>query len=213
MRYASRFVSPAVKAALNALCRVDSRELERVPSEGPFIVVINHINFLEVPMLYTFLYPRDVVGLVKVETWKNPIMKALADTWSAIPLDRASTDLGAMRGALDTLKRGKILAIAPEGTRSGDGRMGRAHAGVVSIAVRSGVPIVPVAHFGGERFWDNLRSLRKTEFHFRVGEPFTLARPATGLTKAARQDMADEIMRRLALLLPEGYRGVYADAR
>jgi len=202
-----------VKAALKVLCRVDSRELERVPEKGPFIVVINHINFLEVPMLYAFLYPRDVVGLVKVETWKNPAIKILADTWSAIPLDRSSTDLSAMRSALCALKRGKILAIAPEGTRSGDGRMGRAHAGVVTIAVRSGVPIVPVAHFGGERFWDNLRSLKKTPFHFRVGDPFTLSRPAGGLTKTARQEMADAIMRRLADLLPERYRGFYADER
>jgi 1-acyl-sn-glycerol-3-phosphate acyltransferase len=211
LRYASRFVSPVVKAALKVLCRVDSRELDRVPETGPFIVVINHINFLEVPMLYAFLYPRDVMGLVKAETWKNPAIRVLAETWSAIPLDRSSTDLGAMRSALGALKRGKILAIAPEGTRSGDGRLGRAHAGVVSIAVRSGVPIVPVAHFGGERFWENLRSFKKTQFHFRVGEPFTLSRPAGGLTKSARQKMADEIMGRLAALLPERYRGVYAD--
>ena len=206
-------MSPLVKAALKVLCRVDSRELERVPEKGPFIIVINHINFLEVPMLYAFLYPRDVVGLVKVETWKNPLIKVLADTWSAIPLDRNSTDLNAMRSALCALKRGKMLAIAPEGTRSGDGRLARAHAGVVSIAVRSGAPIVPVAHFGGERFWDNLRSIKKTPFHFRVGEPFALSRPEGGLTKAARQEMADEIMRRLAALLPERYRGVYADER
>lgn len=211
MRYASRFVSPSIKSALKALCRVDSGELSRVPDRGPLIIVINHINFLEVPMLYSFLYPRDVVGLVKVETWKNPLLKALADTWSAIPIDRGSTDLGAMRAAIETLRRGKILAVAPEGTRSGDGRLRRAHAGVVSIALRSGAPIIPVAHFGGERFWDNFSSLRKTAFSFRVGEPFNLPKVEGRITRAERQELADGIMRRVAALLPEDYRGFYAN--
>jgi len=211
MRPASRIVSPLVRALLAGVCRVDSAQLARIPRHGPLIVALNHVNFLEVPLLYTHLYPRDSVGMVKRETWDNPLLRFLADTWDAIPLDRGATDLGAMRRALEVLRSRRILLIAPEGTRSGHGRLQRGHGGIVQLAARSGSPIVPIAHFGGERFWDNLKSIRRTAFAFRVGDPFRLKVPAGGLTRSVRDEMTDEIMNRIALLLPPRYRGVYAD--
>lgn len=207
----SRLVSPFVKLILRALCRVDARELERVPRKGPLIIVTNHINFLEVPLLYTFLYPRDIVGMVKRETWDNPIIGILAWAWDAIPLDRSSADLPAMRKAREALRKGRILAVAPEGTRSGHGRLQRGRAGIVMLALREGATIVPVAHYGGERFWENIKSFRRTNFRFRVGESFRLRPPAPGEKRNARAEAADEIMRRIALILPPEYRGVYAE--
>ena len=211
MKPASHLVSPLVKVALSAPCRVDSSELARIPAKGPLIVMINHINFLEVPLIYTHLYPRDSVGMVKRETWANPLIGILADIWDSISLDRNATDLHAMRMALDALSARRILLLAPEGTRSGQGRLQRGHGGIVQLALRSGAPIVPVAHFGGEKFWPNLKSLRKTRFVFRVGEAFRLRMPEGGLTKSTRNQMTDEIMNRLSLLLPPAYRGVYGD--
>jgi len=196
--------------ALSAICRVEAAELARIPRRGPLIVALNHINFLEVPLIYTQLYPRDSVGIVKRETWENPILGFLAKVWDAIALDRESTDLRAMRAALDTLKAGRILLVAPEGTRSGHGRLQRGHGGIVQLALKSGAPIVPVVHFGGERFWPNFKSLRRTRVTFRVGEPFRLRPPEGGLSKSSRNAMVDQIMNRIALLLPPAYRGEYA---
>lgn len=211
MKPSSRLVSPLVKAILGGACRVDASALSRIPRKGPLIVVLNHINFLEVPLIYTHLYPRDTVGMVKRETWDNLLLRFLADVWDAIALDRDTTDLKAMRRALATLAANRILLIAPEGTRSGHGRLQRGHGGIVQLALRSGAPIVPVAHFGGERFWDNLKAIRKTRFAFRVGEPFRLKEPEGGLTRSVRVEMTDEIMNRLSILLPAAYRGIYAD--
>ncbi|HUW42036.1 MAG TPA: lysophospholipid acyltransferase family protein [Rectinemataceae bacterium] len=211
MKSVSRLVSPLVKLILGAVCTVDGRELEKLPRTGPLIVVINHINFLEVPLLYTYLYPRDLVGMVKRETWDNPIIGALAWAWDAISLDRESTDLTAMRKAGEALRAGRILAMAPEGTRSGHGRLQRGRAGIVMLARRENATIVPVAHYGGERFWENLRSFRKTRFVFKVGESFKLRPPAPGEGRRGREEATDEIMRRLARLLPPEYRGAYAD--
>lgn len=211
MKRVSRLVSPIVKLVLGALCRVDARELEKIPREGPLIIVLNHINFLEVPLIYTFLYPRDLVGMVKRETWDNPLIAALAWAWDAIPLDRSSVDLSAMRKAHEALKKGRILAVAPEGTRSGHGRLQRGRAGIVQLALREGATIVPVAHYGGEHFWENVKSFRRTDFRFRVGESFRLRAPAPGERRRGRVEAADEIMRRLARLLPPEYRGVYAE--
>lgn len=219
MKAASRIVTPLIRGVLSLLCRIDAEAMQRVPRGGPLIIVTNHVNFLEVPILYTQLFPRDVVGLVKRETWDNPLLGALATLWDAIPIDRVGTDLQAMRRALEVLGDRRMLILAPEGTRSVDGVLRRGHAGVVQLALRSGAPILPVAHVGGELFWSNLKRLRRTDFSLRVGQPFTVVRPGAGQPDAPasvgrdmRTRMADAIMNRLALLLPPERRGVYAGA-
>jgi len=103
-----------------------------------------------------------------------------------------------------------MLGIAPEGTRSRTGVLGRGKAGVAVLAHRAGVPIWPVAHWGGEDFWRNLKRFRRTPVSVRVGPPF-LIEPLGSMTKTVRQEVADEIMGRIALLMPEKYRGPYAE--
>jgi 1-acyl-sn-glycerol-3-phosphate acyltransferase len=194
---------------LTAICRIDREEISRVPVRGPLVIVTNHVTFLEVPALYLALLPRPVVGITKRETWNHPVLRYLANLWKAIPIRRNTSDSAAIAAALEALKAGKIVVIAPEGTRSGDGRLRKANAGVVTIAARSLAPVLPVAHFGGERIFENLRSLRRTRFAIRVGRPIHLS-PAAASTRAAREAAIDEIMRSLADLMPERYRGYYA---
>ncbi|MCS7010919.1 MAG: 1-acyl-sn-glycerol-3-phosphate acyltransferase [Anaerolineales bacterium] len=193
------------------LCRIDKSELVKVPQGGPLLLVSNHINSLEVPLLFVHLQPRKLVGLAKIETWDNKFMGWLFDLWDAIPLRRGEADLAALRRSLDYLRQGYIVAIAPEGTRSYHGRLLRAQPGVVFLALRSGAPILPLAHWGGEKFSRNWRRLRRTDFHVRVGRPFVLESNGCEMTAEIRQAMADEVMRELAALLPEEYRGEYRD--
>jgi 1-acyl-sn-glycerol-3-phosphate acyltransferase len=210
MKGSARVVTPIVRAILALACRIDGAEVAKVPRKGPLILVTNHVNFLEAPLLYSLLYPRDVSGFAKAETWRNPFLGLLATIWECVPVERGVNDMSSMRMALEALARGKILNVMPEGTRSHDGLLRRGQQGVVSMALRSGAPIVPVAHFGGEQIWRNLRRGRRTEVHVRVGEPFKLRTPEPGRAKAARSEAADEIMLRLAELLPPRYRGEYA---
>ena len=79
------------------------------------------------------------------------------------------------------------------------------------MALLSGSPILPLAHYGHEAYKQNLRKLRRTDFHAVVGEPFMLRKPDHKANSKVRQKMVDEIMFQLARLLPQGYRGVYAD--
>jgi 1-acyl-sn-glycerol-3-phosphate acyltransferase len=204
-------VTSSIKGLLRLLCRVDDEQLARVPDQGPLIVVANHINFLEVPLLYTHLQPRPVTGFAKVESWNNPAIGALFDLWGAIPLNRGEADTTAIRQALTALEAGHILAVAPEGTRSGDGQLQRGHPGVALLALRSGAPLQPVVYYGGEHFWPRLSRLRRTDFHLVVGRPFHLDAGETKMTSQLRQQMTDEIMYQIAALLPPFYRGVYAD--
>jgi 1-acyl-sn-glycerol-3-phosphate acyltransferase len=210
MRRSARVVAPLVRAILGTACRVDRSELGKIPRKGPLILVTNHVNFLEAPLLYSFLYPRDIAGFAKAETWRNPFLGMLASIWECVPVDREANDMSAMRLALAALESGKMLNVMPEGTRSHDGRLGRGHGGVVAMALRSKAPIIPIAHFGGEDFWRNLKRGRRTEVSIRVGEPFMLREPESGRAKSSRLEAAEEIMLRLAELLPPRYRGEYA---
>jgi 1-acyl-sn-glycerol-3-phosphate acyltransferase len=211
MTLTHRFVFSTMKGLTRFLCRVDDAQLARVPDRGPLIIVANHVNFLEVPLIYTHLQPRLLSGFAKVEAWDNPFTGALFDMVEAIPLYRGEADVTALRQALRALEAGRILALAPEGTRSGHGRLQRGHTGVVFLALRSGAPLLPLVYYGGELFWSNLARLRRTDFHIVVGQPFYLEAGGVKVTREMRQQMTDEIMYQMAALLPPAYRGVYSD--
>lgn len=204
-------VNNTIKGIFRTICQVDDAELARVPAHGPLILVGNHVNFLEAPILITHLQPRPVIALVKDTTWKNPLFGPLFSLWKAIPIRRGEVDMTAFREALRILKAGQILAIAPEGTRSGNGVLQKGQSGIVPLAIKSGAPILPVAYYGGERFWQNMKGFSRTPFTIRVGQPFTLKVTSTLPSKDEREQMTAEIMYQLATLLPPAYRGYYAD--
>jgi 1-acyl-sn-glycerol-3-phosphate acyltransferase len=200
-----------VKGVTRLICRVDADQLAQVPKKGPLILVCNHVNFIEVPLMFTHLQPRPVTGFAKAEAWDNPAVGWLFNTWEAIPIRRGEADTEALRQGLRVLEEGKILTITPEGTRTGNGCLQRGHPGVVLLALRSGAPLLPAVYYGHENYEQNLKKLRRSEFHVNVGKPFRLTAPDGKVKNEVRQKMADEIMYQLASLLPEMYRGIYAD--
>ena len=204
-------VDGIISGLLRVLCRVDDAQLEKVPAKGPLILVTNHVNFLEIPVLRIHLRPRPVTGLAKTESWDKPIVRYLFDLWGAIPIRRGETDRAALKQCLETIERGTILAVAPEGTRSGHGRLQQGHPGAVMLALRSGSPVLPLVFYGGETFWGNLKRLRRTPFRIVVGDPFHVHVGQEKVRRELRQKIADEIMYQLAALLPVAYRGVYSD--
>ena len=212
MTLAYRIVTSSIKGLIRLLCRVDDAQLARVPNRGPLIIVANHVNFLEVPLVFTHLLPRPVTGFVKAENLDSPILGPLLfDLWGGIPIRRGEVDMSAIREALQALEAGRILVVAPEGTRSGHGRLQRAHPGAAFLALRSSAPVLPLAYYGGETFWRNLPRLRRTGFHIVVGQLFYLDAGGVRVTSQMRQQMADEMMYQIAALLPPAYRGVYSD--
>ncbi len=210
MTLLQRFVCRVIQVGTRLLCRIERQPLQKVPKRGPLILVTNHIGSLEVPLLFVHLQPRPLTGFAKIETWDNAFMGWLFDLWGAIPIRRGEADMDALRKGFAALEQGRILAISPEGTRSRHGRLLRAHPGVVTIALRSGAPILPIAHWGGENFNSNLKRLKRTDFHSAVGKPFRL-QVNEKLTHEMRQQIADEIMYQIAALMPEAYRGEYAE--
>jgi 1-acyl-sn-glycerol-3-phosphate acyltransferase len=205
------FVYIIVKVGLSIVCRVDAPDLHKVPARGPMIVITNHTGSLEVPMLFTWLQPRPLTGWAKIETWDKPFFRWLFNLWGAIPVRRGEADMSALRSALEKLEQGYIFGVAPEGTRNKTGKLLRAHPGAVTLAFRSNAPILPIVHWGGEKFLPNLKRLRRTDFSVRVGKPFTLNMNGERITREGRQQVVDEMMYQLAALMPEEYRGEYGD--
>ncbi len=210
MNFTSKIVTVAIYRLLRIACKVDAHELDKIPLKGPYIIAINHTNFLEVPMIYTHLLPRKVIGIAKKETWKGGFLKWLANSWKGISVDREGYSIDTFRQSRKVLKDGCFLVIAPEGTRSQDGKLRMGKPGVISIALRSKVPIIPIAHFGGEHISKNLRSFRRTKFTFKVGTPIIL-HPEGKADQDNRKYFTDQLMYRLAELLPKEYRGVYGN--
>jgi 1-acyl-sn-glycerol-3-phosphate acyltransferase len=185
--------------------------LEHVPASGGFLVVANHCSNLDPPGLGWAVGHRTgrvVHFMAKEEMRRWPFIGWLARQSGVFFVRRGEGDRGAQRMALDLLASGSSMGIFPEGTRSRDGRMGEARAGAAFMAIRTGVPIVPVgiagtyAIFPGRSRWPH-----RTPVTIRVGRPFRLAVQADGLDRAALKSGTEQIMRAIAALLPEAQRG------
>jgi 1-acyl-sn-glycerol-3-phosphate acyltransferase len=172
-------------------------------------VYSNRTGQIEVAVLFGQLQPRPMTGWAKMEAWDNPFLHWLFDLWGLIPIRRGEADTTALRKAISALENGYIFGIAPEGTRNISGKLKRDHPRTVLLALHSDAPLLPVAHWGGERFLKNLARLKRTDFHIRVGEPFYLNVDGVRVTREIRQQIVDEMMVRLAALLPLQYRGEY----
>jgi 1-acyl-sn-glycerol-3-phosphate acyltransferase len=180
---------------------------ERVPESGGVIVVSNHLNNADPPMVQRAL-PRYVVFMAKKEMLDAPLVGLLFRAWGAFPVRRGEADLGALRTACQVVQRGEMLMMFPEGTRSRTGQIGEGHPGTAMIARRTGAPILPVAITGTEGIaWPGVFFRPRSIRHIRVviGEPFVLGKDGRANSQALRAD-TDEIMAHIAALLPQRYR-------
>src|SRR4030042_5359656 len=200
-----------MRFVLFVICNVDKKALKSVPFQGPMILIGNHVNSLDVLAALAFSYPRKIFFFVKKETFETPFLRFLFNTWGSIPVDRGTADFKALNKAVGVLNQGHFFAIAPEGTRTKDGRLIRAHAGVVLIALKSKAAIMPIVQYGEEKLSENIKKLRRTKVTMQVGAPYMICPGSTYPDKEERQLIADEIMYQMAKLLPAEYRGYYSD--
>lgn len=184
--------------------------LENVPRTGPLIVAINHTSFLD-PILAGVFVPREITMMAKVELFRVPVAGLIARLYGAFPVRRGEVDRQAIRKAMEVLRGGGALLMAPEGTRGDTEQLQRGHPGVTMIALHTSAAIMPVAIWGPKRFPANLARLRRTRVEIAVGDPFTLRKGAGKPRREEMRAMTDEIMYRLAALLPPEVRGVYGD--
>ena len=181
--------------------------------EGGLVVTANHLGFLDGFMVYYATWREDVIVMI-AEHWKEHAWsRLLAKVMDAIFVDRYNADLHAVRETMRRLKKGGMLCLAPEGTRSRTGALIQAHNGAAYLAMKAGAPIVPVAFTGTEDpyvigCW---KKLRRPKITVTFGEPFTPPPFPRENREEALSALTEDIMLRIAALLPESYRGVYAD--
>ncbi|GCF08337.1 lysophospholipid acyltransferase family protein [Dictyobacter arantiisoli] len=176
-----------------------------IPKKGPYIIAANHLSWTDIPFVPAYL-PGKVVYMAKEETFYGTF-GWLARFLGAFPVKRGEGDRQAIRAAQEQLKQKKIFIIFPEGTRSKTHTLGKAHAGLGMIALRAGVPVVPVAIWGSEN------TFKKFGAHVTIsyGEPILLRPKGAKMTREDIVEATDEVMKRIAEMLPERYRGEYAN--
>lgn len=178
---------------------------KNVPKTGPYIIASNHLAWTDVPLVPAYLSPR-VVYLAKEELFVGKY-GWLVRLLGAIPVKRGEADRQLLRASDELLKRGKILVIFPEGHRSDNQQLIQAHAGLGMIALRAGVPVVPVAVYGSEHALKKFRP----RIIITYGEPLILKPRGAKLTKEDINEATETVMRRIAGMLPPSYRGVYGE--
>ena len=123
---------------------------ENLPREGAVILAANHQSNWDPPLLATFL-SRPVCYMAKQELFEIPVFGSIIRACHSFPVRRGAADRGAIKTALQILKLQECLGVFPEGTRSKDGRVHKAEAGVALLAAMSKAPVVPAAIIGTDR--------------------------------------------------------------
>ena len=193
------------------LSRLDVRGQENIPQSGACLFVANHINILDGPLVYCLLKRRDATALAAKKHQRNAFYRWLVNTTGGIWIEQESADLEALKQARQFLKNGGFLGVAPEGTRSRTGGLIPAKQGTAYLAALTDAVIVPAALTGTEKVTAYFKRLKRPPIDVIIGKPFHLPPLDRKDREGSLERNTTEIMCQIAALLPEAYRGVYAD--
>jgi 1-acyl-sn-glycerol-3-phosphate acyltransferase len=208
-----RFLHWLIHAVLKLITKIEASGYEYLPEKGGFVIAVNHLGFLDAPMAYYALDNWNLFIPVAEKWEENPILRWLGKHLNFIFIDRFNLDLRSMREMMKRMAEGQTLVIAPEGTRARDEKMAQGKPGVAYLASKMSWQIVPVAISGTEDriFTGNLKRLRRTYIKITAGKSFMLPPFPKENREETLQQYTDEIMCRIAVMLPEKNRGYYAE--
>jgi 1-acyl-sn-glycerol-3-phosphate acyltransferase len=172
---------------------------------------MNHLSRLDPAVAYVTIDREDMTALVADKYKATPGISWLVNIFNGIWVNREDVDMKAIRAARDYLRSGGALGIAPEGTRSQTKALIQAKTGVAYLADKAQVPLVPIAIWGSERAFRDLAHFRQAKINIRFGKPFNLEPLDRMDRNGSLQRNTDEIMCRIAAMLPPEYWGEYAN--
>src|SRR5215217_5665967 len=203
-----------VRFLMKIIADIEINGIEKLP-EGNVIIAANHLGRLDTAALLAIIDREDIIMPVAEKYRNHPLFGAIGRAANAIWLNRFEADYSALRQILERMKEGGMLVIAPEGTRSKTEALQEGKMGVAFLAAKSGFPVLPVALTGTEdrRVLENLKHFRRSKITVTASELMEIQLPTGKGREQAMRAVTDEIMVRIAAILPEKYRGVYADHR
>jgi 1-acyl-sn-glycerol-3-phosphate acyltransferase len=206
-----RILVSMLRGLLRCFSHWEVRGSHNVPDSGPLLVVFNHMAHFDGPLVVASLpLEMEVIGLS--DLWDVPVTGQFLRLYGVIKVHRDQYDREVLRQALRILAENRVLGMAPEARQSPTATLERGRRGAAYLAIKSGVPILPIGLAGTETVYSALGHLRRPRLSVNIGETFRLEGPlAPGQERQAQLDLGrDLIMRRIAALLPAQYRGVYA---
>lgn len=182
---------------------------EQVPCSGPVILAANHASYLDPPLVGAGLR-RKVHFLARNTLFDSPLLRAVLRSWEVVPVDRDGAGAAGLKAILERLRAGGAILLFPEGTRTHDGRLQRARAGIGLVIAKSTCPVVPVRVFGTYEAWGRYRAWpRPHRLMVKYGAPLdfaaerALARTADkARLKALYREIANTLMAHIAALPP-----------
>lgn len=205
-----------VLPALRVGIRMRVYGLSNVPKRGGALVICNHVDWFD-PVLLLAASPRPILWMAKAEFLRMPILSWFGKQAGAFPVERGKPDRSALRHAQQLLDDGLLVGMFPEGTRSATGALKAPFSGASVVALRSNAPIIPCALVGtddlpmsGQK--ERIRPRRRyPKVNAIFGEPFVLEAVDANGRKRGLDELTDAMMVEIARLLPESYRGIYAE--
>ena len=205
---------PFAAVALRFLCSYEYRNRKQKLPDGPLIIVSNHLSWLDIPLIGIAI-PRQIAFMAKKEYFHSPFHRHLVDLYGGFTVERGAVDGTALKTAFKVLDEGRCLGLFPEGTRSKSLQLQKGHVGTAFIALHKNAYILPIGVFGTEKIRYKFESithiLYRPKVVVNIGEPFVLPDVQGHPSRKARDRSTDIIMRSIADLLPESYRGAYRD--
>ena len=207
------FLKVFFKGFFHLLGKVELYGMENIPDHNKYVVIFNHVSLVEVPFIAAF-WPTilEIIGAAAV--WNRPGVSIVVKMWSGVRVKRTEFDRDVFKQVLQVFEANRPLMISPEGGRSHVPGLRRGKPGVAYIIDQVDVEVLPVAVVGNTMDFlkKGIRG-KRPPIQMIVGEPFKLP-PIDGRgekRRLMRQYNTDYSMARLAALLPESYRGVYAE--
>lgn len=189
------------------------RGRENVPLTGPLIVAANHVHLVD-PVLLGSTFPRWITYMAKQELFRYPFVGPFIRWAQAFSIPRGGTikdQRKVLEQARNVLSQGLALGVFPEGKRDHDGRLLPGKSGAAVLASQTSTPIVPVAITGTEKLTGVSWLWRRSLIVITIGQPFSVPAVEGRLSRSQSRALTDMLMRRIAALLPEEYRGAYGD--
>ena len=181
-------------AAANLAFRLQIYGRENLIEDGPAILASNHASYLD-PPLVGVACRKEIYYLARKSLFEKPLFGPLLARLNCVPVDRDRGDVGAVRAILRLLKSEKRVLVFPEGTRSSDGQLQPARAGLGLIITKSFAPVVPVRVFGSFAALPRAGGLQFAPITLVVGKPlFFTKKDLVTEERLVYQELSDRVM-------------------